>query len=88
MVKESCTGRNLINHCKQINNPKDLKYEFTVVKNYKGTGLDEKQHRFIYWWVCELSFNKKTFVTIGQTKKKAIDNVCLLANNDLRVFSK
>jgi hypothetical protein len=90
MVKITCTGRNLLNHCKQIGSPSDVQY--SVVKYNEFTGnvseilnnanIKEKNTSY----VCTLTFDNKKYIAAGRSKITSIDNTVGFADGALRAF--
>lgn len=73
-----CKGRNLLNHCRQKNIPKNIKIEYNFEKD-----------RFDSEWECVLSFldiknkNKFLYASTRKTKFEALNAVLVLSEKDL-----
>lgn len=88
MVSARCTSRCLLNHCKQINKPKDLKVEYLRRKDFKEE-LDLDYSRNKLAWVCVLSFGGNRFLGCHLKKNGSLISALEFAEPHLRnVISK
>lgn len=90
MVKITCTGRNLLNHCNQIGNPADIKYDVERYVNYSGPTKSIYKYESIKnpgsSYICTLTFDGKTYVAAGSSKRNSIDNAVFVADGTLRTY--
>ena len=61
MVSARCTSRCLLNHCKQIGKPEDLKVEYLQRRDFNEE-MDQDYSRNPLAWVCILSFGEHRFI--------------------------
>lgn len=82
-----CTKFNLLNHCKQINKHKILKYEFIQRSNYSGP---EIKYNSYYLnpnsWVCKFQLNDDIYYECSYNKKKSLENILISLDKDLRIY--
>ena len=77
MRSNRCKGRNLLNHCRQRNIPKNIKIEY----NYERKNYSTE-------WECVLSFldnenNNISFASSSKTKFDALNSVLILSEDTL-----
>jgi hypothetical protein len=65
MVKSTCTGRNLLNHCKQTGKPDDITYVLDRYVDYTGSLNHVPNYDSIKnpgsSFICTLKFADKTY---------------------------
>ena len=61
MVSARCTSRSLLNHCKQIGKPEDLKVEYLQRRDFNEE-MDQDYSKNPLAWVCILSFGEHRFL--------------------------
>ena len=61
MVSARCTSRSLLNHCKQIGKPEDLKVEYLQRRDFNEE-MDQDYSRNPLAWVCILTFGEHRFI--------------------------
>ena len=73
MPAKKCTGVNLINHCKQIKNPQNLTINYFKVNEYEkiNPNIRPEWRREKDYWLCEIIFNEKQFMSCGINKRAA-----------------
>jgi len=90
MVKYTCTGRNLYNHCKQIGKPENLTFVVVEYKKYEGKSNDVNNYDNIRdpntSYICTMSCEGRTYTSTGSSQIKAIDNAFYLGDSYIRSF--
>jgi|TARA_B110001469_G_C9370623_1_gene193194 hypothetical protein len=79
MISDRCRGRNLLNHCKQVSNPKNLEIKYNKITNRGVT------------WECSISYNNNNDELInnkysGVSKMDALSGVIDKIECDLKVL--
>ena len=90
MVKYTCTGRNLYNHCKQIGKPENLTFVVVEYKNYEGKTNKVNNYENIREpntsYICTVSCEGQTYSHADSSKIKAIDNAFYLGDSYIHSF--
>jgi hypothetical protein len=83
MVSARCTSRSLLNHCKQINKPKDLTVEYLQRKDFKEElDLDYSNNKLE--WVCVVSFGGNKFLGCHLKKRDSLISALEFAEPHLK----
>ena len=77
MVKDTCLGRNLLNHVRQINCFSQINVETIDYNSYQGdtsacynyNNIKDPNNSYI----CVVNYDNHTFVGAGSSKKSALD---------------
>ena len=83
-----CKGRDLINHCKQIQKPNDLIVEYFPVNEFKQLHPDQELDKD--WastktsWVCRIKFNEQVFTICHRSKRSSFINCAKKATASLK----
>jgi len=83
MVSGRCTSRSLLNHCRQIGKPADLKVEYLQRRDFKEEmNLDYSKNSLA--WVCILSFGEHRFLGCHLKKSGALISALEYGEDTLR----
>ena len=83
MVSARCTNRCLLNHCKQIGKPKDLKVEYLQRRDFDEE-LDQDYSKDPLSWVCILTFGEHRFLGCHLKKRSALTTALEFGEEALR----
>ena len=90
MVKYTCSGRNLYNHCKLIGKPENLTFEVIEYNKYEGNTNDVYNYYTIKdpntSYICTLKCEGRTFKCANSSKRSSIDSVFNSADSYIRSF--
>ena len=71
-ISERCTGRNLLNHCKQVGKPAKLEYTYHLLKDIEEVANDELDPNT---WVVKFTIDDTTHYAFGSKQIDALENV-------------
>lgn len=90
MVKYTCTGRNLYNHCKQIGKPENLTFQIIEYNKYEGNTNKVDNYNNVKYpntsYICTLDCEGRTFICANSSKRASIDSVFNSADSYIRSF--
>lgn len=90
MVKYTCIGRNLYNHCKQIGKPENLTFQIVEYNKYEGDINKVDNYNNIKdpntSYICILNCEGRTFAFASSSKQTSIDSVFNSADSYIRSF--
>ena len=90
MVKYTCTGRNLYNHCKQVGKPENLTFQIIEYNKYEGKKNEINNYASVNnpntSYICILSCEGRKFISAERSQKRAIDDAFNSADSFIRSF--
>lgn len=82
-----CTSFNLLNHCKQVNKPTKLNYEFILRNDYNGPEIKDNEYfKFKDSWICKFQLDNNIYYDCSYSKKKTLENILISLEEDLRSY--
>ena len=82
MVSARCRGRSLVNHCRQVGKPSDLKIEY-IQRKFFLEELDLDYSKNPLAWVCIMTFSNKRFIGCHLKKTKSLEVALIFGEESL-----